>query len=64
MLDNCVNYVDELFGGFHRNVDWEVLLSTYWFLFLVELPRYYILEIVIVIHHSLTYRKRSKRYEE
>ena len=64
MLDNCVNYVDELFGGFHRNVDWEVLLSTYWFLFLVELPRYYILEIVIVIHNSLTYWKRRKRYEE
>ena len=43
---------------FFRNVSIYTLLRVYWFLFLIELPRYYLLEIGISIYHRLTTRRR------
>lgn len=45
---------------FFHNVTWTMLLHTYWFLFFVEFPRYYLLELVIVIRRNLfTYKSRK-----
>lgn len=45
---------------FSRNVDMDTLLTLYWFLFLVEFPRYYLLEIFLGIRYALLkpYRRR------
>ena len=43
---------------FLRNVSVYELLRVYWFLFLIEFPRYYLLEIVIAVWHRLTVRRR------
>jgi len=61
MLDWGLNIIDDVVEGFSRNVTWQVLLTTYWFLVFVEFPRYYLLEIFIVIWRKLTYRSLHKR---
>ena len=60
MLDFFFHIIDEIVGGFTRNVSWHVLLNTYWFLFFVEFPRYYLLEILVTCWHKLHYRERKE----
>lgn len=38
---------------FSRNIDMDTLLTVYWFLFLVEFPRYYLLEIFLSIRYAI-----------
>lgn len=64
MIDWCLNIIDDIVGGFSRNITWQVLLSTYWFLVFVEFPRYYLLEIIIVLWRKLTYRSIQRRRDE
>lgn len=45
---------------FSRNVDMDTLLTIYWFLFLVEFPRYYLLEIFISIRYAVLKPFRRK----
>lgn len=61
MLDFCFDIVDGVVACFTRNLSWSAILSTYWFLFVVEFPRYYFLELVIAIYYKLTFRSRQKR---
>lgn len=61
MFDYCCNIIDDIVGGFSRNMTWHVLLTTYWFLVFVEFPRYYLLEIGIVLWRKFTYRGIYKR---
>ncbi len=62
MIDYGVNIIDNIVEGFSRNITWQVMLTTYWFLEFVEFPRYYLLEICIVLWRKLTYRSiRMKR---
>ena len=63
MLDFFFDIIDNIVGGFSRNVSWRVLLNTYWFLFFVEFPRYYLLEIIVTCYHKLTYKRRRKQQE-
>lgn len=46
---------------FERNISWRTLLSLYWFLFLIEFPRYYLLEFFVVIRYKLLTRRRRRR---
>ena len=59
-----VNRAMELFYDievcFLRNMNWYTLLRVYWFLFLVEFPRYYLLETIIGIWYRLTSFRRKK----
>ena len=62
MIDYGLNIIDDVVEGFSRNITWQVMLTTYWFLVFVEFPRYYMLEIFIVLWRKLTYRSiRNKR---
>lgn len=45
---------------FSRNVSMDTLLSVYWFLFLIELPRYYLLEIFVSIRYAILKPFRRK----
>ena len=60
MLDFCFDIVDGVIACFTRNLTWSAVLHTYWFLFVVEFPRYYFLEFVIAIWYKITYRQRAK----
>lgn len=61
MLDFCFEIVDGVIACFTRNLSWSAILSTYWFLFVVEFPRYYFLELVIAIYYKFTFRSRKKK---
>lgn len=63
MLAFFFDIIDNIVGGFTRNLSWHVLLNTYWFLFFVEFPRYYLLEIIVTCYHKLTYKRRRKQQE-
>ena len=45
---------------FSRNMSMRTILEVYWYLFLIEFPRYYLLEIVICTWYKLTSRRRQK----
>ena len=49
---------------FSRNVDMDTLLTLYWFLFLVEFPRYYLLEIFLAIRYAILKPYRRKLDEK
>ncbi len=54
----------ELLNGiavcFSTNLSWKVALSTYWFLFLIEFPRYYLLDIVTAVRHVFLTKSRRR----
>lgn len=55
----------ELLNGimvcFSTNLSWEVALSTYWFLFIIEFPRYYLLDIITAIRHVFFHKSFRRR---
>lgn len=55
----------ELLNGimvcFSTNLSWEVALSTFWFLFVVEFPRYYLLDVITAVRHVYQHRSRRRR---
>jgi len=64
MIDFGVDIIDDIVEGFSRNITWQVMLTTYWFLVFVEFPRYYLLEMCIVLWRKLTYRSIQKKRDE
>ena len=63
MLDSAYHIFDNLVRFFTRSMNWHMLLATYWFLFFVEFPRYYLLEVCMVVWYKFTYKKRRKKRE-
>lgn len=61
MLEFCFDIVDGVIACFTRNLSWSAIFSTYWFLFVIEFPRYYFLEFVIAIYYKVTFRSRQKK---
>jgi len=61
MIDYGVDIIDNIVDGFSRNITWQVMLTTYWFLVFVEFPRYYLLEICVVLWRKLTYRSIQRK---
>ncbi len=60
MFDVLKQITDSIEACFSQNLTWTMVLKTYWFLFFVEFPRYYLLEVIIVIKHKLLYWERQK----
>lgn len=42
----------------------SAVVSTYWFLFFVEFPRYYLIELIVAVWFKLTYRRRKIKREQ
>lgn len=61
MLDFCFDIIDSIVACFTRNLSWSAVINTYWFLFVVEFPRYYMIETLIAIWHKITYRSRARK---
>lgn len=51
---------DQIEVCFTNNMTWSMLFSTFWFLFFVEFPRYYLLEIILIIRYKFRYKMRRK----
>lgn len=63
MLDVCFGVLDSIVACFTSNLTWSQLFSTYWFLFVIEFPRYYLMEIIISIWHTLTSPSRKRKQD-
>lgn len=61
MPDFFFNIIDGIIACFTRNLTWNSLLHTYWFLFVIEFPRYYLLELVITIWNKMNARNHEKQ---
>lgn len=61
MFDFVFDIIDNIRACFTNNISLGALVGTYWFLFIVEFPRYYLLEFIITTYHLLTRRSREKR---
>ena len=64
MLQFLFDIIDNIVFGFTHNLSIAGLINTYWFLFFIEFPRYYLLEFVITIYYKLTYKRRQRRQQE
>ena len=51
----------DTFVTWFEHLSFSSIISTYWFIFFIEIPRYYLLEIIIVSYNVLTYRRQDKK---
>ncbi len=63
MYNIIQDIIDAVRACFQHNLTWSMVLKTYWFLFFVEFPRYYLLEIVVVINCTFRYWQLRNRKE-
>ncbi len=61
MMDYIFHIIDNVVACFTLNISIDALMGTYWFLFFVEFPRYYLMDIIISLWHKLTYRQRNRK---
>lgn len=59
-VNHAMNVYYDIEMCFSRNVSMDTLLTIYWFLFLVEFPRYYLLEIFLSIRYAVLKPFRRK----
>lgn len=56
-----------IFDSLDTFVDWlqhltlPGILNTYWYIFFIEIPRYYLLEIIVVSYEVLTFKRKDKQ---
>ena len=48
---------------FTRNIGITELLNIYWFMFLIEMPRYYLFDGIIILYHKLTFKITTREKE-
>ena len=63
MLSYLFDIIDNIVFGFTHNLSISGLINIYWFLFFIEFPRYYLLELTITIYYKLTYKRRQRRQQ-
>lgn len=65
ILKSIFNFFFAIFDGiavcFSTNLSWKVCLTTFWFLFIIEFPRYYLLDIITAIRHVYGHRSRLRK---
>lgn len=60
MMTFLIDALDRIVVCF-GNLSLDMLFSTYWFLFFIEFPRYYLLEAVIVLWNKFWWKDRCRR---
>lgn len=63
MLDYAFEIFDGIVACFTSNLSWRSTIATFWFLFFVDFPRYYLLDFVAAGRHGFTWRSRRKKRE-
>ncbi len=60
-MDYVFAFIDGVVACFTANLSWHYLSTTFWFLIFIEFPRYYVLDLIVLIRQGLTWRKRGER---
>lgn len=63
-MDYIFGIIDGIVACFTANLSWDYLITTYWFLLLIEFPRYYLTDIMAVTKYGMTWRSRHRKEEE
>lgn len=63
-MDYVFGLIDGIIACFTANLSWDYLITTYWFLLLIEFPRYYLTDILAVLRYGLTWRSRRRKEDE
>ncbi len=63
-MEQVINILQSLWDYFATQISWSTLVGTYWFLFVIEIPRYFVIELVIVIANIFTYRQRTNKKDK
>lgn len=61
MIDSAFRIMDGLIACLTINLSWDLVMAVYWFLFFIEFPRYYLLDIIAAIRYGATWRSRQKK---
>lgn len=61
MLYDIFELLNGIMVCFSTNLSWEVALSTFWFLFIIEFPRYYLLDIITALRHVFLHKSLRRR---
>lgn len=60
-MEQVIDIFRSLGDYFSTNISWRSLVGTYWYLFAIEIPRYFLLEFLIIIGRVFTGNKRRER---
>ncbi|MEG2070227.1 MAG: glycosyltransferase [Bacteroidales bacterium] len=63
-MNNVLNFIVHIFEHlyvFATNMTLVEVINTYWYLFFIEVPRYYILDIIVLLHRRLQKKYRDAR---
>lgn len=60
-LDYAFTVIDGIHSCFTANLRWSEALNLFWFLFFIEFPRYYLLDIIVAFKHNMGHAKRNRR---
>ena len=61
LLSDIFQLLNGIMVCFSTNLSWEVALTTFWFLFIIEFPRYYMLDLIVAFQQVFTWKSRRKR---
>ena len=51
----------DTFMTWFQHLSISSIINTYWFIFFIEIPRYYLFEIIIIAYNVLTYKRLEKK---
>lgn len=55
--------IDAISDCFTVAISWDAVFGMFWFMFLIEVPRYFVMDILVVSIRTLTIRRRKRRDE-
>ena len=56
-------FIDGIMDILSVNIFGKGMLATFWFLFFIEFPRYYLTDFLVAIYHGATFNGRRKKRE-
>lgn len=63
MLYYTFEFIDGIMDILSVNIFGKGMLATFWFLFFIEFPRYYLTDFLVAIYHGATFNGRRKKRE-
>lgn len=61
MLYYTFEFIDGMLDILSVNIFGKGMLATFWFLFFIEFPRYYLTDFLVAIYHGATFNSRRKK---
>lgn len=58
-----IDFWDSIFTFLDR-YSWEMIVATFWFFFIIEVPRYYILDIFVIAYWKIRHKHFRRQHDE